>query len=76
MWALLGKMMAARLSPKTIVNHAQVVKLVVASAVNNEGEQIYPRTCNHDFIGLPSLTTQSSAVRRSPKLNSRKSCRV
>jgi integrase len=30
-----------------------VVKLVVASAVNEEGEQIYPRTWNHDFIGLP-----------------------
>jgi hypothetical protein len=50
---LLGKMTAAGLSPKTIVNHAQVVKLVVASAVNDEGEQIYPRTWNHDFIGLP-----------------------
>jgi integrase len=50
---LLGKMTAAGLSPKTIVNYAQVVKLVVASAVNDEGEQIYPRTWNHDFIGLP-----------------------
>jgi integrase len=30
-----------------------VVKLVVASAVNDEGDQIYPRKWNHDFIGLP-----------------------
>ena len=27
--------------------------LVVASAVDAEGEQIYPRKWNHDFIGLP-----------------------
>lgn len=41
------------LAPKSIVNHCQVVKLVVASAVNDEGEQLYPRTWNHEFIGLP-----------------------
>lgn len=50
---LVGKMATARLAPKTIVNYAQVVKLVVASAVNDEGDQIYPRTWNHNFIGLP-----------------------
>jgi integrase len=50
---LVEKMTAAGLSPKTIVNYAQVVKLVVASAVNEEGEQIQPRNWNHDFIGLP-----------------------
>jgi integrase len=33
----------------------QVVKLVVASAVNEEGEQIYPRKWNHDFIQLPMV---------------------
>src|SRR5208283_407958 len=31
---LVGKMTAAKLSAKTIVNYTQVVKLVVASAVN------------------------------------------
>ena len=50
---LVEKMSAAGLSAKTIVNYVQVVKLVVASAVNDEGEQIYPRTWNHDFIQLP-----------------------
>jgi integrase len=45
--------MAAKLSPKTIVNYTQVVKLVVASAVDPNGEQLYPRKWNHDFIGLP-----------------------
>ncbi|MGB2679471.1 MAG: tyrosine-type recombinase/integrase [Candidatus Acidiferrum sp.] len=50
---LIEKMSAAGLSAKTIVNYVQVVKLVVASAVNDEGEQVYPRTWNSDFIQLP-----------------------
>ncbi len=50
---LVEKMSAAGLSAKTIVNYVQVVKLVVASAVNEEGEQVYPRKWNHDFIQLP-----------------------
>lgn len=47
--------MAVRLSAKTVVNYAQVVKMVVASAVDADGEQIYPRKWNHDFIGLPII---------------------
>jgi len=50
---LVGKMTAAKLSSKTIQNYTQVVKMVVASAVTEEGDQIYPRKWNHDFIGLP-----------------------
>jgi hypothetical protein len=50
---LVEKMSMAGLSAKTIVNYVQVVKLVIASAVNEEGEQIYPRMWNHDFIQLP-----------------------
>jgi integrase len=55
---LVGKMTAAGLAPKTIVNYVQVVKMVVASAVNDEGDQIYPRTWNHDFIGLPIVNKE------------------
>ena len=43
----------ARLAPKTIVNVVAVLKFVVASAVDEEGDQIYPRTWNHEFIQLP-----------------------
>ncbi|HEV2618286.1 MAG TPA: site-specific integrase [Candidatus Acidoferrales bacterium] len=50
---LVEKMSDAGLSPKTIVNYVQVAKLVIASAVTEEGEQIYPRKWNHDFIQLP-----------------------
>jgi integrase len=52
---LVEKMSQAGLSPKTIVNYVQVVKLVMASAVDDEGEQIYPRRWNHDFIQLPMV---------------------
>jgi integrase len=44
---------AAGLAPKTIINVVTVVKLVVASAVDGEGDQIHPRIWNHEFIQLP-----------------------
>ena len=44
---------AAGLAPKTIVNVVAVVKLVIASAANEEGEQLYPRAWNHEFVQLP-----------------------
>jgi integrase len=50
---LVEVMSAAGLSPKTIVNNVAVVKMVVASVVNKDGEPIYPRAWNHNFIGLP-----------------------
>lgn len=50
---LVEKCSAAGLAPKTIVSYCAVVKLVVASAVTAEGEQIYKRTWNHEFVGLP-----------------------
>ena len=52
---LVIKMKAAKLSDKTVVNYFQVVKAVVASAVSSEGEQLYPRTWNFQFIGLPVI---------------------
>jgi integrase len=50
---LIDKMAEGGLAPKTIGNYAQVPKMVLASAVNAEGDQIYPREWNHDFVGLP-----------------------
>jgi integrase len=44
---------AAGRAPKTVVNVVTVVKLVVASALDEEGEQIHPRVWNHEFIQLP-----------------------
>jgi len=52
--ALVAKMSDGGLSPKTITgNYVPVVKMVVASAVDEQGEQIYPRKWNHEFIDLP-----------------------
>ena len=50
---LIATMQEGGLAPKTIVNYSQVVKMVVASAVNRDREQIYPRVWNHDFCELP-----------------------
>jgi integrase len=50
---LVERMVKAGLSPKTINTYSQVVKSVVASAVNEEGEQLYPRKWNHEFIDMP-----------------------
>src|SRR5208282_555334 len=43
---LIEKMISAGLSAQSVVNYTKVVKMVVASAVNDEGEQIYPRKWN------------------------------
>ena len=53
MRSLFAKMVEGGLSPKTIDTYSQVVKMVVASAVNDEGEEIYPRKWNHEFIDMP-----------------------
>lgn len=55
--AALKKVVAAMikggLSAKTINTYTQVVKSVVASAVNEEGEQLFPRKWNHEFVDMP-----------------------
>jgi hypothetical protein len=51
---LVSTMVASgRLGPESINNYVQVVKMIVASAVNENGEQIHPRKWNHEFIDLP-----------------------
>jgi integrase len=52
---LVEAMAAGGLAAKTIVNYSQVPKLVVASVVDDEGEQVYPRKWNHDFVGMPII---------------------
>ena len=38
---------------RAIRSYTNAVKMVVASAVNEEGDALYPRKWNHEFIGLP-----------------------
>jgi integrase len=55
---LVAKMAAAELSAKTIVNYTGLVKLVVASAKSDEGEPLFPRKWDSEFIDLPIVRNQ------------------
>jgi len=62
---LVTTMTKAGVSPKMVGNVIQVVKMVVASAVNENGEAIHPRTWNHEFIDLPEVKDQWQPVHSS-----------
>jgi integrase len=47
-----------RFSAKSISNYAQVVKMVVASAIGDNGDELHPRKWNHEFIDLPDVANQ------------------
>ncbi len=44
-------------SPATILGVVSLVKAVVKSAVDQDGNQLYPRTWNNDFMDLPQVVT-------------------
>jgi integrase len=50
---LVASLDEAKLSAKSITNYVQIVKMVVASAINEDGDPMYPRKWNHQFIDLP-----------------------
>jgi len=55
---LVAKMHTAGLSAKTILTYVGLVKLVVASAVSEDGEELFPRKWNHDFLDIPVVENQ------------------
>ena len=55
---LVLKMTDAGLSPQTLHTYIKTVKMVVASAVNEDGEELYPRKWNSAFIDLPEIRDQ------------------
>jgi integrase len=55
---LVGKLVGEGLSPKTVGELVATVKKVVASAANDEGEQLFPRIWNHEFLDLPTISKQ------------------
>lgn len=59
---LVTKLAGNDLSASTITGVVTVVKLVVASAVNSEGEELYPRTWNNEFMELPIISDQEAPV--------------
>jgi integrase len=58
---LVGK----RLAPQSIKNICLVVKLVKASAVNDNGDELYPMKWNADFIDAPVVDARNQ---RTPSL--------
>jgi integrase len=56
--SLVEKMYRSGLAAQSIVTYTTLVKLIVASALNDEGEPVYPRKWNSNFIDLPTITTQ------------------
>ncbi len=50
---LVAIMVDKGLSGKTIENYLQVPKMVVASVVDDDGNQVYPRNWNHEFMDVP-----------------------
>ncbi len=51
--SLVTKMAEKGLSGKTIENYVQIPKMVVASVMDDDGNQIYPRKWNHAFMDMP-----------------------
>jgi integrase len=55
---LVSEMSEAEFKPKSVLNYLWVVKAVVGSLVTDEGEPVFPRKWNHDFIDLPIVKGQ------------------
>jgi integrase len=63
---LVGRLTEARLSPATITLAVSLVKQIVKSAVNEDGDQLYPRTWNTRFIDAPRVDPQSQKAPITP----------
>lgn len=55
---LVARLSERKLSPASINAITSVVKQVVASAVDLNGNELYPRTWNNDFVDMPVVRTQ------------------
>jgi integrase len=66
---LVERMVEAGKSPKMVANVVQLAQMVVASAVNENGEQIHPRKWNHGFMDLPEIKNQRQPVHSSEAMN-------
>jgi len=49
----------SKLAPATIRDYAYIVKGVVASAINEDGEELFPRTWNEEYIDAPMIGRQN-----------------
>ncbi len=51
--------MAETLSASSVRDYANIVKAIVASAIDENGEQLFPRTWNEEFIDAPLIAEQN-----------------
>lgn len=65
---LVAKLYAATLSSKTIIEIVATMKEVVASAINGDGRQTFPRVWNHEYMDVPVLDPK---MQHRPTLTSR-----
>ena len=65
---LIDAMRTDKRSDKTIVEYVCIMKSIVASAVDSEGEQLFPRQWNHDFMRLPIV---EKTKQRRPKVTNK-----
>jgi integrase len=63
---LVGRLTEAHLSPATIGLAVSLVKQIVKSAVDEEGNQLYPRTWNTRFIDAPRVDPGSQKAPITP----------
>lgn len=56
--ALVAKMHEANLSAQSIVTYTNLVKLIVGSALDDNGEQLFPRKWNNEFMDVPVIDNQ------------------
>lgn len=49
-----------RFAPKSVSNYVHIVKSVIASAIDTDGELLYPRTWNADFLDCPTVRDQNT----------------
>jgi integrase len=60
--SLIASLSEKRLSAATISLVINILKQIIASAVDENGNQMYPRTWNSDFIDLPVVENQRRPI--------------
>jgi integrase len=56
-------------APKTISNYVTTIQQVVASALDDNGEELYPVKWNHRFMDMPDIVDQRRPVYTSADVN-------
>ncbi len=63
---LVAKMHEAKLSAQTMTTYINLVKLIMASAIDDNGDELFPRKWNNEFIDLPVIE-KSKATNLHPR---------